>query len=456
MTRLPKKRGITQVGEDKSPILRRKKQYFHAIAVIGFGNTNREKSMKIKSLFVAVLLMAGVVVAPASAEQFEWPKVESFTVSTGDIDIAQGNPTLDFTLVVSHFLGISSTWTQVNLSNNLANTILVARLTRVDNPVDLNLKKVTFKGSLKLPSSLPAGLYSFTAESVSALSNTGAAGSLGTGTITPADFNSFPGAEKSIVVRSNGELNYDFQTFVGPTHSAQNSATDGKPRSINTTEPIWKVGEKYNVAEHFELRTNLVSLSISTNTPLVCTSDGKIIKFIAEGSCSYSVFTPKTKDYLYKSLEITQTISAARQKQVIGITSIGDQKVTSYPTTIVVVPAYTTIGILVVPDSLTTKVCTATGNGVRLISSGTCSLNYQVSATSSQLASDLYSQSFKVSKDGEVLVTPTPEPTPTATPTPVATAKPVVKKTITCIKGKKTVKKTAISPKCPSGYKLKK
>jgi hypothetical protein len=47
-------------------------------------------------------------------------------------------------------------------------------------------------------------------------------------------------------------------------------------------------------------------------------------------------------------------------------------------------------------------------------------------------------------------------PTPTATPTPVATVAPVVKKTITCVKGKKSVKKTAISPKCPAGYKLKK
>jgi hypothetical protein len=411
--------------------------------------------MKIKSLFVAVLLMAGVVVVPtAHADQFEWPIVESFTVSTGDIDIAQTNPTLDFTLVVSHFLGISSTWTQVNLSNDLANTILVARLTRVENPIDFNLKKVTFKGSLKLPSSMPAGLYSFTAESVSARSNTGAAGSLGTGTITPADFNSFPSAAKSILVRSNGDLNFDFQTFVGPNHLAQNSATDGKPRNIDTTQPIWKVGEKYDVSDYFELRTNLVALNISTSTPSVCTSDGKIMKFISEGSCSYTVFTPKTKDYLYKSLQITQTISAARQKQVIGITSISDQKVSSYPTTIVVVPAYTTLGTLVVPDSITTQVCTATSNGVKLISSGTCTLNYQVAATNSLLASDLYAQSFKVKKDGEVLVAPTP----TATPTPVATptAAPVVKKTISCVKGKKTVTRTGSSPKCPAGYKLKK
>ena len=64
--------------------------------------------MKIKSLFVAVLLAAGVVVAPANAADYEWPKAESFTVSPTDIDLAQPNPVLTFTLVVSHNVGISS------------------------------------------------------------------------------------------------------------------------------------------------------------------------------------------------------------------------------------------------------------------------------------------------------------------------------------------------------------
>ena len=71
-------------------------------------------------------------------------------------------------------------------------------------------------------------------------------------------------------------------------------------------------------------------------------------------------------------------------------------------------------------------------------------------ATESRLASDVFVQSFKVTKEGEVEVTPTPVVTPTPT------AKPVVKRTISCVKGTKTVKKTAVSPKCPKGYKLKK
>jgi len=58
--------------------------------------------------------------------------------------------------------------------------------------------------------------------------------------------------------------------------------------------------------------------------------------------------------------------------------------------------------------------------------------------------------------------TPTPSetasatPTPTSTPTVAATVKPAAKKTtITCVKGKKTKKVTAVKPKCPKGYKKK-
>jgi hypothetical protein len=52
----------------------------------------------------------------------------------------------------------------------------------------------------------------------------------------------------------------------------------------------------------------------------------------------------------------------------------------------------------------------------------------------------------------KVVVTPTPTPTPT----PSASAKPVIKTvTITCIKGKTSKKVTAVTPKCPAGYKKK-
>jgi hypothetical protein len=277
-----------------------------------------------------------------------------------------------------------------------------------------------------------------------------------TGTISPKKFSDFVDGETSIIIRSNGDLNLNYQTFVGPSYASQNSVFDGKPRTLFTDAPIWKVGETYRVSDYFEMRTPLATLQISTSSPSVCTSDGKIMKFIDTGTCTFTVFTPKTKNYQYKYIDLSQAISAGRPKQTIGVTKIADQTVTTYPKIIVVTPAYTTTGDLVVPTSTTPAICSATGGGVNLTASGTCTLTYQATATGTQLASDVYTQSFKVKKDGEVLVEPTPVVTPTPVANPTPTAAPVVKKTISCIKGKKTVKRTGTSPKCPAGYKLKK
>ena len=66
------------------------------------------------------------------------------------------------------------------------------------------------------------------------------------------------------------------------------------------------------------------------------------------------------------------------------------------------------------------------------------------------------SPTLKVKFTQEAVVEPTPTATPTATSTP--SAKPVAAKktTITCVKGKSTKKVTAVKPKCPSGFKVKK
>lgn len=58
--------------------------------------------------------------------------------------------------------------------------------------------------------------------------------------------------------------------------------------------------------------------------------------------------------------------------------------------------------------------------------------------------------------------TPIPTPTPSASPLPTTTTPPIgqtkdaaKRTTISCIKGKKSIRVTAINPKCPAGYKKK-
>ncbi len=60
----------------------------------------------------------------------------------------------------------------------------------------------------------------------------------------------------------------------------------------------------------------------------------------------------------------------------------------------------------------------------------------------------------KITQETPAVVIPTAAPTPTAAP---ISKPPVAKKTtITCVKGKTVKKVTAVAPKCPSGFKVKK
>jgi hypothetical protein len=405
-------------------------------------------------MFVATLLMAGLVVpiSQSSAADYEWPVIESFTASPAELDLATGSPTVTFTLVVTHNVGILSTSTNVNISNSSNNASLSTKITRTDSPINLDLKKVTFKGTFTFPYTVAPGLYSFSADPISAVSPNGLRQSPTTGVIYPSKFNSFVGGESSIILRSNGDLNLDFQTFVGPSYPSSIQATDDKARTVSGDTPIWKVGETYNVDSYFDMRTALAKLEISTSTPDVCTANGKIMKFISIGTCTFTVFTAKTKNYLYKSLQQSETITSAREKQTIGVTKIETQDVSTFPKVLLVTPANTTAGDLVIPISTTPAVCIANAIAVQLIAGGICTLTYKADATKTHLASDLYTQSFEILKDGKSVVVPTPTPsaTPTATPTP----KPL--KSITCVKGKKTKKVKAVTPKCPKGYKVKK
>jgi hypothetical protein len=139
------------------------------------------------------------------------------------------------------------------------------------------------------------------------------------------------------------------------------------------------------------------------------------------------------------------------------VEKVAEQTDVGLPKTIELNRVYGASSGWILPKSETPTICIASGFFVKLITPGNCKLSYVSPESETYRASDVYIQSFEILKDGKVFVpTPVATPTPTATPTPVATAAPVVKKTISCVKGTKTIKKTAISPKCPAGYKVKK
>ncbi len=405
--------------------------------------------MKIKSLFVAVFLMGGVLVAP-NASASEKPIVESFTFSPEDIDLTGASTAVAFELVVSHSSGIDAISTMLTLKNS-RNDTLTTLLTRTDS--NTAAAKVTFKGSLTVPRNIDPGVYVMSVPSIK--NNSSAGYQLETGTIEGGKVRALVGAESGLLVRSGGDLNFDYATFVGPAYDTTLGVSYNDPSKYNSSNtPIWKVGESYDPTKYYELRVPSISLALTSSTPTICSTDGKTLSLIKEGNCTFLVSTAKTKDYLAKTSSQSVTITAARVKPALTIDKIANQDVKDLGKSIEIGRVYSASEGYVFPVTLTPSTCFASGFYVKLIAGGTCKLTYQTAATSTYLASDLYTVSFDILKDGQPVVAPTPVVTPTPVATP--TAKPVVKKTITCVKGKKTIKKTAVSPKCPKGYKLKK
>jgi hypothetical protein len=407
--------------------------------------------MKIKSLFVAVLLMGGVLVAPAQAAT-ENPVVNSFTFTPQEIDLQATNTNVTFELVVSHPSGIENITVGVSATNGTTFTYGTV-LTRVTP--DASSTTATFKGSLTFSRTVPTGVYSISATTVK--NNSTAGYQYGTGTIVPKNFRTLIGAESGLLVRSGGNLNFEYSTIAGPSYNPQNANLFlNKAKYNSQPAPIWRVGESIKISDYFELQVPGLQLSASSANEKICTISGDQLKFLEVGSCDYKVFTAATKDYAKYEINDVKQIQSARIMPTLAINKITNQDVKDLGKSIEIGRVYSPSEGWVLPQSATPMTCFAIGFYVKLIAGGTCKLTYQTAATETYLPSDLYTISFEILKDGQPVVVPVPVVTPTATPTPTPTVKPVVKKTITCTKGTKSVKRTGTAPKCPKGYKLKK
>ena len=466
--------------------------------------------MKFNLSVVLLTLLLGTT--PGIATANERPVVESFTFTPNEVELISANTTVAFELVVSHPSGIKNSSTQVNLSGPNGST-LAATLNRSDTPVNPTLTKVTFKGSLVIPQNITAGAYTVTFNEVS--NNPSAGYEYGTGTITPSKLRDLIGAESALLVRNSGDLNLNYDTFVGPTHNTTLGIAYNNPAVYNNNNPpIWKVGETYNPNKYYELRVPTLSLIVSSSTPSVCSTDGKELKLIATGNCTFKVFTSRTKDYILKESVQIVTITSARSRPDLVVGTVTTQTSKNLPKTIEIFRVYSPTGVYVLPKATTPTVCIASGFYVQIVGGGTCTLTYQSEATTSYLASDLYSVSFEVSRDpqtlafsptnnvnlssrslalaatassgaGVIFSTTTPticslsgstlnllragNCTVTATQGGTATFAPVsataniviagstvvARNTITCIKGKSTKRVSGVNPKCPKGFKIK-
>jgi hypothetical protein len=443
---------------------------------------------------------------------FETPKVESFSVSKKTVELTGQDLSLDFILQVSHPIGISSNKTNLWFKNRENNIQLSTSLERNYDAIG---NRVTFTGSLELSRSIPPGIYDFYAEPIAGIPGRSLFVQPKTGNIYPEDFNLFPGAEKSVLVRLNGNLNLKSYTFVGPSYRSPVILTDDKPLVYIAREPIFKVGETYDPKKYFSVRVPGITLKIISESPSVCNENLDVLKFIATGTCNFTVFTQQNSDYLKTSISLSAQIGVERSRPSITLPIIAKQNISGLPKVITIGPVYNSLAEIIYPKSISPNVCFASSfSTVTIVGGGICELSYQTPESETALESDILIQVFEVTRDtqtiiftppatanisaktlalsatasgggvityqttsagicsitgstlnllkgGNCSITATQAGTPTLAPIS-ATATVMIagsvaptKKTIACVKGNKTKKISGTNPKCPKGYKVK-
>jgi hypothetical protein len=475
--------------------------------------------MKLRSLLVTSLILFSSInpnLATALDEPWILPELVSFEFSPKEIELTQLNPTVTVTVKVSHPVGIKSEKINIYLRNAINPQSFAYQFIalRTQSITQNNLNTATFSGSFTLPTSIASGVWNLSSEPIQGLASIKATGWPESSSFTPANFRDMNGAENSLLVRTDGNLNYDFQTFVGPAYRSEAMVSDGKPMALNVEPPIWKVGEVIDTSKYFQMRVKAVPLEMISTTPQICQATGSLLKLLTTGECNYRVFTSKTKDYVYKELNLYSTVMRARIKPELTIPKIANQTADGLPKKINRDSVYS-YGDMVLPKTLTPNVCIPTNPGVTLYSGGICELQYSTEATLTYLASDIYVQSFEVIRNAQTITfnpplnssisnktialtatassgavvaftttsagicsitgstlnlltagncSVTATQAGTATLSPASSTATVMltgavlsdKKSITCVKGKSTKKVSGTNPKCPKGYKLKK
>jgi hypothetical protein len=356
-------------------------------------------SLKRLSLATLTAFLVAGVIQPTHADTSAKPIVVSFTVSPEVVDLASGNTKVTIDLVVSNPTGILSPQTIATLSDGGANNAVVP-LVRTDSPINNALQTVKFEGTVSV-ATLPAGAYSVTATPITGLTANGTAG-LPTDLLIATTSSTFVGAKNALLVRSNGDLNFAYSTFVGPAFNKSLANVFVNPKYNTVASPIWKVGETFNPSDYYELAVASLALKVKTTTPSVCSTDGVKLTLIATGACSFTVYTDKTSEYRYFKDDQTVSVTAARVKPTYFISTIPTQSSTTLPLSIQGPYVMSPSG-LVTPTSATPSVCYGAGFYITIISGGTCTLNYASPGDANYLPSDVYTLTFQITRTAQTV-----------------------------------------------------
>ena len=358
-----------------------------------------EKMKRAIKVIISVAMLFGFM-QPTFAAPSDKPILVSFTMTPDTVDTSSSNSVVTLTLTVSNPTGIATGQTQATLSDGGNNT-LVTSLIRTDSPVKNSLATVVYQGTITIPANFPAGAYWATANPVSSLNSNGSIG-YPSGQFSAATTSKVVGAEDALLVRSGGNLNYNYSTFNGPSYDKTSGTTFVNPKFSIAPTPIWKAGESFNINDYYELTVPSLPLKVKANTSSICVTNGSVLQLIAVGACSYTVYTDKTSDYQYHGVDQVVAITAARTKPTYPIGSIATQSSAQLPLSIPGPFIYGPMG-LIVPVTATPSVCSTSGTYINVTSGGICTVNYSSPASTDYLASDVYPLTFEITRTSQTV-----------------------------------------------------
>jgi len=365
-----------------------------------------------KILILANLLgLLSLLVTPA-AQANEKPTIESFTTSKSELDLSDSDLNIVFEIVASHPSGIENRFTTLTLTNGRSFSTSIP-LVRTDLPINFSNKVVTFRGNLVVPRNFNAGLYTYSVDGVTsgvikiASANSLALVQVESGVIPGPVLRSTKGAESGILIRNSGYLDLNYQTLNGPAYGPQSGLSYINIEKYSyVAAPIWKVGEVINLSDYFELTVSGVEMAVISTSPKVCIADGVKLKLISIGDCSFSVATPRTKDYLPRVINQSQAVSEARKTVSLYVEKIPDQSVKNLPISLELPKVYAS-GLstieYVLPKSTTPEICQVGGYILKIFSGGTCSLIYQSLGNTSFSPSAVYTQVITIEKINQTI-----------------------------------------------------
>lgn len=137
-------------------------------------------------------------------------------------------------------------------------------------------------------------------------------------------------------------------------------------------------------------------VTFSSQTAAVCAVTGNQVSTIASGTCTVAADQAGAAGYWLAASTVTRSFAVSLLAQTIDFPALADQRLGNASLTVV---ATASSGLPVSIASLTTQVCTVSGNTVSLVAAGTCTLSASQSGDASHAAAPTIVRSFVISSD---------------------------------------------------------